>query len=73
MAVQAITMGEDMTYLVRSVRAEIHGLPLVRGRLEQTVKENTTGVLVMDGLRIFDAMTRNTGAIHRNTWLDTHF
>ncbi|CAE7023621.1 GIP [Symbiodinium sp. KB8] len=41
---------EDMTYLVRSVRAEIHGLPLVRGRLEQTVKENTTGVLVMDGL-----------------------
>ena len=62
--VQAITAGEDMTYLVRCVWLEIHGYPPVRGRQNEMVKEKTTGALVMDSRGIFDAMTRNTSALH---------
>ena len=62
--VQAITMGEDMTYLVRSVWAEIHGFAPIRGRQDEIVRDHTTGVLVMDSRGIYDAMTRNTSALH---------
>ncbi|CAE7799825.1 unnamed protein product [Symbiodinium sp. CCMP2592] len=62
--VQAITAGEDMMYLVRCVWLEIHGYPPIRGRQNEMVKEKTTGALVMDSRGIYDAMTRNTSALH---------
>ena len=61
--VQAITMGADLNCLVRSMWMEFHGIPL-RGRLEQEVREHTTGVLVMDSRGVYDAMTRNMSALH---------
>ena len=62
--VQAITIGEDLTFLVRSVWTEIHGISPVRGRQDELIRDNTIGALVMDSRGIYDAMTRNTSALH---------
>ena len=62
--VQAITIGEDLTFLVRSVWAEIHGISPIRGRQDELIRDHTVGALVMDSRGIYDAMTRNTSALH---------
>ena len=62
--VQAITIGEDLTFLVRSVWAEIHGISPIRGRQDELIRDRTVGALVMDSRGIYDAMTRNTSALH---------
>ena len=62
--VQAITIGEDLVFLIRAMWMEIHGVVPQRGMLEQQVKASTDGALVMDSRGIFDAMVRNTSALH---------
>ena len=43
---------------------EVHGHTPVRGRQEQMVKELTSAALLMDSRGVFDAMVRNTSALH---------
>ena len=43
---------------------EVHGHTPVRGRQEQMVKELTSAALLMDSRGVFDAMVRNTCALH---------
>ncbi|CAE7712174.1 unnamed protein product [Symbiodinium sp. CCMP2592] len=62
--VQAITVGEDLVYLIRAMWMEFNGVAPQRGKLNQLIREHTTGALVMDSRGIFDAMTRNTSALH---------
>ena len=46
--IQAITIGEDVIYLIRSLWMEIHGVTPARGRQDDQVKLRTRGVLAMD-------------------------
>eukprot|EP00439_Symbiodinium_sp_Y106_P073683 s126_g13.t4 len=62
--VQAITIGEDLVYLIRAMWMEINGVNPVRGMMNQQIKANTRGALVMDSRGIFDTMTRNISALH---------
>ena len=62
--VQAITIGEDFVFLMRAMWMEINGIRPIRGKLQEQIKEHTHGTLVMDSRGIFDAMTRNTSALH---------
>ena len=59
--VQAITIGEDLVFLMRAMWMEIHGVLPIRGEISQQVKDNTHGVLVMDSRGIYDAMVRHLG------------
>ncbi|CAE6969531.1 SLC6A5 [Symbiodinium natans] len=62
--VQAITMGEDMVFLLRAMWLEVHGGRLLRGSMETEIRENTHGCLVMDSRGVYDAATRNLSALH---------
>ena len=62
--VQAITVGEDVVFLLRAVWFELHGGQVARGRLEHDLAHNTTGGLMMDSRGVFDAMTRNLSSLH---------
>ncbi|CAE7456732.1 bchH, partial [Symbiodinium microadriaticum] len=62
--VQAITIGEDLNYLVRCAWLEAHGHPPIRGKQAQMVRDMTSGALVMDSKGIFDAMTKNSSSLH---------
>ena len=62
--VQAITAGEDITFLLRTLWFEVHGGILSRGTIEQQIRENTEGCLVTDSRGIYDAMTRNMSSLH---------
>ncbi|CAE6957766.1 RE1 [Symbiodinium sp. CCMP2592] len=62
--VQAITIGEDLVFLIRAMWMEIHGVIPRRNELPQQVAQWTEGALVMDSRGIYDAMVRNTSALH---------
>jgi hypothetical protein len=62
--VQAITEGEDITFRIRAMWAEIHGIRLTKSNLYDSVRDTTVGAVVMDTKGIFDAMTRNVSALH---------
>ncbi|CAE8622005.1 unnamed protein product [Polarella glacialis] len=61
--VQAITLGEDLLYMVRMFWAEINGRDLVRYQWDGIIKECTQGVLVMDSRGIYDA-GKNESPLH---------
>lgn len=62
--VQSITEGEDITFRIRAMWTELHGVSLTRHQLYDQVREFTKGALVMDTRGMFDAMTRNVSALH---------
>ena len=62
--VQAITEGEDITFKLRAMWTEIHGVQLTRESLYEEVKNGTKGALVMDTRGIYDAMTTNISSLH---------
>ena len=62
--VQAITEGEDITYKVRTMLMEFHGIDFDRRNLYQKVREFTSGALVMDSRGVYDAATRNLSMLH---------
>ena len=62
--VQAITIGEDIVFLLRAMWFEVHGGEISRYNLMEDLKAYTSGGLVMDSKGIFDAMTRNVSALH---------
>eukprot|EP00438_Fugacium_kawagutii_P033053 Skav206312 [mRNA] locus=scaffold3460:26186:29314:+ [translate_table: standard] len=63
--VQAITEGEDVTFRVRSMLAEMFGYTFENKEdLYAKVKALTHGAIVMDSRGVFDAMTRNISSLH---------
>ena len=62
--VQAITAGEDIVFLLRTLWYEVHGGVLTRGTVESQIRDNTEGCLVTDSRGVFDAMTRNLSSLH---------
>ena len=62
--IQAITEGEDVTFKVRALLMEFHGIEFDRKNLFDKIKEHTCGALVMDNRGVFDAATRNVSALH---------
>ena len=62
--VQAITIGEDMVFHIRALLAEFRGIKLERYRLFETIRDETTGALIMDSRGIYDAATRNMSSLH---------
>ncbi|CAE7817945.1 RE1 [Symbiodinium sp. CCMP2592] len=62
--VQAVTVGEDMVFMIRALWLEVHGAVIERNSWENLVAEKTMGALVTDSKGIFDAMTRNVSALH---------
>ena len=62
--IQGITEGEDNTFKIRAMWAELHGVVLERHSMYQQVRDCTTGAIVMDSRGIFDAMSRNVSALH---------
>ena len=61
--VQAVTIGEDQNFQLRSLVSEILGSLPQRGRLPEHVKK-VKGAIVMDSRGIYDASTRNLSALH---------
>ena len=59
-----MTEGEDITFRVRAMWTELHGITLERHRLYDQIKEFTSGAIVMDTRGIFDAMSRNVSSLH---------
>ena len=62
--VQAITEGEDVTFKVRAMLLEFHGIDFTRKTIYEKVRQHTKGALVMDSRGVFDAATRNMSALH---------
>ena len=62
--VQATTEGEDITFKVRAMWAELHGVQLRRATLYEQVRDAVQGAIVMDSRGIFDAMSRNISSLH---------
>ena len=62
--VQAITVGEDVVFLLRALWFDVHGGQVLRGRLEKDLVDATSGGLMMDSRGVFDAMTRNLSSLH---------
>ena len=62
--VQAITEAEDITFRIRAMWTEIHGVTLTKPKLYELVKKYTKGALVMDTRGIYDAMSRNVSSLH---------
>ena len=62
--IQGITEGEDNTFKIRAMWAELHGVVLERHSMYHQVRDCTTGAIVMDSRGIFDAMSRNVSALH---------
>ena len=62
--VQAITEGEDACFRLRALLAEMNGEKVTRKGLYSMVASKTQGALVMDSRGIFDAMTKNSSALH---------
>ena len=62
--VQAITEGEDITFKLRAMWSEMHGVKLHRATMYEQVRESVKGAIVMDSRGIFDAMTRNISSLH---------
>ena len=60
--VQAITKGEDITFRIRAMWAEIHGIHLIKSNSYDSVRDSTVGAVVMDTRGILDVMTRNVSA-----------
>ena len=58
--VQAIAIGEDiyMVFHIRALLAEFRGIKLVRYKLFETIRDETSGALIMDSRGIYDAATR---------------
>ena len=56
-------LGEDQSYDIRMLMAEMAGYTLNRDNLHSVVKE-IEGALVMDSRGIFDAMTKNMSPLH---------
>ena len=62
--VQSITEGEDVTFKIRAMWAELHGVKLKRVSLYPQVRDSCKGAIVMDSRGIYDAMVRNMSALH---------
>ena len=62
--VQAITVGEDVVFLLRALWCEIHGGAIGRHGIESEIAKHTYGGLVTDSRGVYDAMTRNLSSLH---------
>lgn len=62
--VQSITEGEDATFKIRAMWAELHGVKLKRNTMYTQVRDSCKGGIVMDSRGIFDAMVRNVSSLH---------
>eukprot|EP00438_Fugacium_kawagutii_P004153 Skav203992 [mRNA] locus=scaffold3297:153239:156406:+ [translate_table: standard] len=63
--VQSITEGEDATFRIRALIAEIHGVVFLdKQDMYQKVATLTSGAIVMDSRGVYDAMVRNMSALH---------
>ena len=62
--VQAITVGEDVVFLLRAFWYEMHGGQVIRGQLDRDIAHETRGGLMMDARGVFDAMTRILSSLH---------
>lgn len=62
--VQSITIGEDMVFHIRALLAEFRGIKLERYKLFETIRDETSGALIMDSRGIYDAATRNMSSLH---------
>ena len=62
---QAITEGEDTTFRVRAMLAELFGHSFKdKDELYVKIRELTSGAIVMDSRGVYDAATRNMSALH---------
>ena len=62
---QAITEGEDATFRVRAMLAEMFGYSFAnKQELYTKIKQLTHGAIVMDSRGVYDAMTRNMSSLH---------
>ena len=62
--VQAITVGEDITFKIRAMWTELHGVQLHRATIYDQVRDGVQGGIVMDSRGIFDPMTGNISSLH---------